>query len=520
MDGQRAAREHTGVFVGERHVAGAGNLHRSGNRRAVILRRNGDILRSGDGQLAGHGSAGAFVDDLHIAGAVDIRRSGDRRIAGVCGDRDILRSGDGQRAGDRYVAAAVGNRYIAGTVDICRSGDRRIVGVCGDRDILRAGDGQRSGHSHAGTAVDDGYIAGTGDHRRTHDHLAAAGCRYRDILRTVDGQRAGDRQAGAAVGERNIAGAGDVHRAGERRIAAVCGERDILHGEGSQTRGDGGIGVVAQHHVCGIVAGDLQKDAIALGVFQSTGDGEGVGRRVIADLAVVDAVRENIGIVDLVDIHAVDADAVAGGAAELHKAVGRAVFIGGGGGREAIFRSGAPQIPAKAGQVGLRIQGGMALRALVHVVDTDMAAGDVQLSRLLRGFGTKARYGIDAVAQLVSAEADDIQIAARDLHSGNLGCLVGIGEFRIDAVACVIAVLADGKERGMAGDADGSASFPTVGIDACAEVRAFAAGGLHGGVAGDGETLFVANGLDAKGVCRRAGRGNDLTAGDGEGAVI
>ena len=162
----------------------------------------------------------------------------------------------------------------------------------------------------------------------------------------------------------------------------------------------------------------------------------------------------------------------------------------------------------------------MILPALVRVMDTDMAVGDVQLSRHLRGFVAKDRYGIDTVAQLVSAEADDVQVAARDLHSGNLGCLVGIGEFRIDAVACVIAVLADGKERGVAGDADGSASFPTVGIDACAEVRAFAAGGLHGGVAGDGETLFVANGLDAKGVCRRAGRGNDLTAGDGEGAVI
>ena len=162
----------------------------------------------------------------------------------------------------------------------------------------------------------------------------------------------------------------------------------------------------------------------------------------------------------------------------------------------------------------------MILPALVRVMDTDMAVGDVQLSRHLRGFVAKDRCGIDAIAQLVSAEADDIQIAARDLHSGNLGCLVGIGEFRIDAVACVLAVLADGKERGMAGDADGSASFPTVGIDTCAEARAFAAGGLHGGVAGDGETLFFAKGLDTKGECRRAGRGNDLTAGDGEGAVI
>ena len=72
----------------------------------------------------------------------------------------------------------------------------------------------------------------------------------------------------------------------------------------------------------------------------------------------------------------------------------------------------------------------------------------------------------------------------------------------------------------MVGNADGSAFIPTVGIDTCAAARAFAAGGLHGSVAGDGEALRIAVGVNAGGPCRRAGRGDDLTAGGGEGTVI
>ena len=166
----------------------------------------------------------------------------------------------------------------------------------------------------------------------------------------------------------------------------------------------------------------------------------------------------------------------------------------------------------------------MILRALVCVMDTNMAAGDVETRHILyRGFspgGGVDHSGIDAVAGCVRAEADDIQVAARDLHGVESGRLIGIRGFCVYAVACVIAVLADGKERGMVGDADGSAFIPTVGIDTCAAARAFAAGGLHGSVAGDGEALRLAVGADAGGPCRRAGRGDDLTAGDGEGAVI
>ena len=309
MDGQRAARDHTGAFIGKRNVAGAGDLHRSGDRWAVILRRNGDILRSGDGQ--------------------------------------------------------------------------------------------RGGYRHAGAAVDDGDIAGAGDHRRTRDHLAGAGCRCRDILRAVDGQSVGDRHAVATVGERNIAGAGDVHRTGECRIAGLDCGGNILCADDFQPSGDGGV-FGTQHHVCRTVAGNFQRDYGVPGIGQSAGDGEGVGRRVIADLAVVDAVSQNIGIVDLVDLHTVDGDAIAGGAAELHEAVGRAVFIGGSRGREAVFHPGAPCIAAVAGQVGLCIQGGMILPALVHVMNTNMAVGDIETRHILyRGLslgGGVDHSGIDAVA--------------------------------------------------------------------------------------------------------------------------
>ena len=348
-------------------------------------------------------------------------------------------------------------------------------------------------------------------------HRIAVSIGFPDHKGTSDGA------AAAQIDELHVAGAGDVHRAGECRIAGLGCGGNILCADDFQARGDGGA-FGTQHHVCRTVAGNFQRDYGVPGIGQSAGDGEGVGRRVIADLAVVDAVSQNIGIVGLVDLHAVDGDAVAGDAAELHKAVGRAVCIGGGRGREAVFHPGAPRIAAVAGQVGLYIQGGVILRALVCVMDTNMAAGDVETRHILyRGFspgGGVDHSGIDAVAGLVRAEADDIQVAARDLHGVESGRLVGIRGFCVYAVACVIAVLADGKERGMVGDADGSAFIPTVGIDTCAAARAFAAGGLHGSVAGDGEALRLAVGANAGGPCRRAGRGDDLTAGDGEGAVI
>ena len=470
-----------------------------------------------------HGSAERFRSEGLTRGFFGIDReiiqvgAGFHRIAVSIGFPDHKGTSDGA------AAAQIDELHVAGAGNIRIAVDRRVVGVCGDRDILCAGDAQRGGYRHAGAAVDDGDIAGAGDHRRTRDHLAGAGCRYRDILRAVDGQSVGDRHAGAAVGERNIAGAGDVHRAGECRIARLDCGGNILYGEDFHARGDGGA-FGTQHHVCRTVAGNFQRDYGVPCIGQSAGDGEGVGRRVIADLAVVDAVSQNIGIVDLVDLHAVDGDTVAGGGAELHKAVGRAVFIGGGRGREAVFHPGAPRIAAVTGQVGLRIQGGVILRALVHVMNTDMTAGDIETRHILyRGLspgGGVDHSGKDAVAVFVRTKADGIQVAARDLHGVESGRLVGIRGFCVYAEAYYIAVLADGKERGMVGNADGSAFIPTVGIDTCAAARAFAAGGLHGSVAGDGEALRIAVRVNAGGPCRRAGRGDDLTAGGGEGTVI